>query len=60
MKYPSALYSNCIDHRPSFPDLLGEPFVADLSIGNPLLRHANVSNPGATQKMLAVTNSTNT
>ena len=37
MKYPYIVYSRKIRHLPVFPDLKGDPFVADLSFESPLL-----------------------
>ena len=37
MKYPFLLYSEKIVHRPVFPGLVGDPYVADLSRTSPLL-----------------------
>ncbi|HKJ64169.1 MAG TPA: peptidoglycan DD-metalloendopeptidase family protein [Desulfopila sp.] len=37
MRYPFMFYSSRIDHRPLFPGLAGDPFIADLSPGSPLL-----------------------
>ena len=38
MYYPFLLYIPKIDHRPIFPDLAGDPYVADLSVASPLLQ----------------------
>ena len=38
MYYPFLLYSPGIDHRPVFPHLEGDPYVADLSVNSPLLQ----------------------
>lgn len=42
MYYPFLLYSPAVDHRPVFPDLTGDPYVADLSISSPLLQGLHV------------------
>jgi hypothetical protein len=37
MYYPFLFYCEKIDHRPVFADLTGDPYIADLSPGSPLL-----------------------
>ena len=52
MYYPFLLYSIKVKHRPVFPELKGDPFIADLSTNSPLLRGTNVRNQVKFQKAL--------
>ena len=36
MYYPFFLYSRKVEHRPVFPGLKGDPYIADLSPNSPL------------------------
>jgi len=42
MYYPFLLYSKKFEHRPVFPGLQGDPFIADLSTSSPLLQGLDV------------------
>ena len=52
MYYPFMLYSEKIDHRPLFSDLVGDPFVADLSPASSLLRGIDMRDQKAFQQIL--------
>ena len=52
MYYPFLLYSNKVNHRPVFPGLKGDPFIADLSTGSPLLHGLDVRDQKALQWVL--------
>jgi hypothetical protein len=52
MYYPFLLYSRKIDHRPIFADLVGDPYVANLSPGSPLLESIDVRDQKGFQRML--------
>jgi hypothetical protein len=52
MYYPFLLYSTRIIHRPVFPGLKGDPFIADLSTDSPLLQGIDVRDQEALQRIL--------
>jgi len=52
MYYPFLLYSKKVKHRPVFPGLKGDPFVADLSNNSPLLKGMDVRNQEEFQRIL--------
>ena len=52
MYYPFLLYSEKIQHRPVFPGLKGDPFIADLSTNSPLLKGKNVRDQKEFQRVL--------
>ena len=52
MYYPFLLYSRKINHRPVFPDLTGDPFIADLSPESPLLQGIDVRDQKKFQRVL--------
>lgn len=52
MYYPFFLYSKKVKHRPVFPGLKGDPFVADLSTNSPLLQGMDVRDQEGFQRVL--------
>ena len=52
MYYPFLLYSEKIQHRPVFPGLKGDPFIANLSTNSPLLKGMNVRDQKGFQRVL--------
>lgn len=52
MHYPFLLYSKKVKHRPVFPGLKGDPFIADLSTHSPLLHGIDVRNQDKLQRIL--------
>ena len=52
MYYPFLLYSKKFEHRPVFPGLRGDPFIADLSTNSPLLKGMNVRDQEELQRVL--------
>lgn len=52
MYYPFMLYSSRIDHRPLFQGLAGDPFIADLSPGAPLLGGIDMRDQRNFQRLL--------
>lgn len=52
MYYPFLLYSKKVKHRPIFPGLKGDPFVADLSTNSPLLQGIDVRDQKGFQRVL--------
>ena len=52
MYYPFLLFNEKIDHRPVFIGLQGDPYVADLSPGSPLLRGLDVRDQKGFQRVL--------
>ena len=52
MYYPFLLYSKNVKHRPVFPGLKGDPFIADLSSNSPLLRGMDVRDQKEMQRVL--------
>ncbi|MDY6792248.1 MAG: peptidoglycan DD-metalloendopeptidase family protein [Thermodesulfobacteriota bacterium] len=52
MYYPFLLYSKKVKHRPVFPELKGDPFIADLSNNSPLLKGLEVRNQEKFQRIL--------
>ncbi|MBI9082780.1 MAG: peptidoglycan DD-metalloendopeptidase family protein [Desulfobacterales bacterium] len=52
MKYPFLLFNEKITHQPIFPDLDGDPFVADLSRTSPLLSGAEARDQKQFQAVL--------
>lgn len=52
MYYPFLLYSQKVDHRPVFTDLVGDPYVADLSSDSPLLKGIDVRDQRGFQRVL--------
>ena len=52
MYYPFLLYSKKVKHRPVFPGLKGDPFIADLSNNSPLLQGMDVRNQKEFQQVL--------
>ncbi len=52
MKYPYLLYQQGLVHAPIFPDLAGDPYVADLSAANPLLDRIDVRDQSSYQRIL--------
>ena len=52
MYYPFLLYNRKIHHRPVFPDLTGDPFIADLSPDSPLLQGIDVRDQKKFQRIL--------
>jgi len=54
MYYPFLLFNDTIDHRPIFPDLKGDPFVADLSPASRLLEGIDARDQRQLQRILEV------
>ena len=52
MYYPFILFAEGIDHRPIFPDLKGDPYVADLSPASELLRGIDVRDQRQLQRRI--------
>jgi len=52
MYYPFLLYSKKVKHRPVFPGLRGDPFIADLSTNSPLLQGIDVRDQEGFQRVL--------
>ena len=52
MYYPFLLYSRKVDHRPVFPGLEGDPYIADLSTRSPLLQGLDVRDQEKFQQVL--------
>ena len=52
MYYPFMLFNENLNHRPVFNGLLGDPYVADLSPGSPLLRGVDVRDQKKFQQVL--------
>ncbi|MCG6892108.1 MAG: hypothetical protein LJE65_00745 [Desulfobacteraceae bacterium] len=52
MKYPYLLHARGVRHQPIFRGLKGDPFVLDLSCGNPLLDVVDVRDQRAFQQLL--------
>ena len=52
MYYPFLLYSKKVKHRPVFPGLKGDPFIADLSNNSPLLKRMDMRNQKEFQHVL--------
>ena len=52
MYYPFLLYSKKVKHRPLFPGLKGDPFIADLSNNSPLLQGMDVRDQEGFQRIL--------
>jgi len=52
MYYPFLLYSTKVKHRPVFPELEGDPYVADMSPGSPLLREVDARDQKGFQRIL--------
>ena len=52
MYYPFLLYSRNVKHRPLFPGLKGDPFIADLSRKSPLLQGMDVRDQKEMQRVL--------
>jgi len=52
MYYPFMLYSTKVKHRPVFPGLKGDPFIADLSTNSPLLQGMDVRDQEGFQQVL--------
>ncbi len=52
MYYPFLLYSKKIAHRPVFPGLIGDPFIADLSTNSPLLQGMDVRDQEGFQRVI--------
>ena len=52
MYYPFVLYNNKVKHRPVFPGLTGDPFIADLSTNSPLLQGMDVRDQEKLQRIL--------
>ena len=52
MYYPFLLYSRKLKHRPVFPELEGDPFIADLSTNSPLLQGMDVRDQEKLQRIL--------
>jgi hypothetical protein len=52
MYYPFMLYNEKIDHRPVFIGLRGDPYVADLSPGSPLLKGIDMRDQERFQRIL--------
>jgi hypothetical protein len=52
MYYPFLLFNKKIIHQPVFPRLKGDPYIADLSTGSPLLQGINVRDQVKFQKVL--------
>ena len=52
MYYPFLLYSKRVQLRPVFTGLQGDPFIADLSTGSPLLQGIDVRNQEKLQRIL--------
>ncbi len=52
MYYPFLLFNEKIDHRPVFTGLQGDPYVADLSPGSPLLHGLEVRDQKGFQRVL--------
>lgn len=52
MYYPFLLYSKKIEHRPVFPGLKGNPYIADLSNNSPLLKGMDLRDQKGLQRIL--------
>lgn len=52
MYYPFLLYSEKVQHRPIFPGLKGDPYIADLSTNSPLLEGMDVRDQKRFQRVL--------
>ena len=52
MYYPFLLFSKKVKHRPVFPGLKGDPFIADLSTNSPLLQGMDVRDQEGFQQVL--------
>jgi hypothetical protein len=52
MYYPYFLYSRKVEHHPVFSGLEGDPFIADLSTGSPLLAGINMRDQKKFQQVL--------
>jgi hypothetical protein len=52
MYYPFLLYSRKVKHRPVFPGLKGNPFIADLSTNSPLLQGMDARDQEELQRVL--------
>ncbi len=52
MYYPFLLYSRKVKHRPVFPGLEGDPFIADLSRNSALLKSIDVTDQAQLQQAL--------
>ena len=52
MYYPFMLYCKKANHRPVFPGLTGDPFIADLSTRSPLLEGIDVRDQAELQRIL--------
>lgn len=52
MYYPFMLFNDAIDHRPIFPGLRGDPFVADLSWQSQLVENSPARDQRAFQEIL--------
>lgn len=52
MYYPFLLYSKKVKHRPVFPGLVGDPFIADLSTNSSLLQGMDVRDQKGLQRVL--------
>ncbi len=52
MYYPYLLFNDTIDHRPIFPDVTGDPYVADLSPASPLLVGIDVRDQRQLQQLI--------
>ena len=52
MYYPFLLYSTKLKHRPVFPGLKGNPFIADLSMNSSLLQGLDVRDQKELQRVL--------
>jgi murein DD-endopeptidase MepM/ murein hydrolase activator NlpD len=52
MYYPFLLYSRKVKHRPVFPGLRGDPFIADLSTSSPLLQGMDARDQRELQRIL--------
>jgi len=52
MHYPFLLYSKKVKHLPVFPELKGDPFIADLSTNSPLLQGMDVRDQEGFQRVL--------
>jgi hypothetical protein len=52
MHYPFLLYNKKVKHRPVFPGLRGDPYIADLSTNSPLLEGIDVRDQERFQRVL--------
>ena len=52
MYYPFLFYSQKFKHRPVFPGLKGDPFIADLSTNSPLLQRMDMRDQESLQRIL--------